>query len=96
MGAAQHRIEVHRALVVLALEVPVRFETVPAAAGEADAYFAAPDGMVISQAALVVDAMTARKLPAMFAELMGACPGSTRGQRRPAHSPGRPPWGLAR
>ena len=68
MGAAQHRIEVHRALVVLALEVPVRFETVPAGAGEADACFAAPAGMVISQAALVVDAMRARKLPAMFAE----------------------------
>ena len=38
-------------------------------AGEADAYFSMPDGMVISQAALVVDAMSARKLPAMFAEL---------------------------
>jgi putative tryptophan/tyrosine transport system substrate-binding protein len=37
-------------------------------AGEADAYFAAPDGMVISQAALVVDAMRERNLPAMFAE----------------------------
>jgi putative ABC transport system substrate-binding protein len=37
-------------------------------AGEADAYFAAPDGMVISQATLVLDAVRARKLPAMFSE----------------------------
>ena len=37
-------------------------------AGEADAYFSTPDGMVISQAALVVDATGAIKLPAMFAE----------------------------
>ena len=37
--------------------------------GEADAYFSMPDGMVISQGALVVDVMSARKLPAMFAEL---------------------------
>ena len=36
-------------------------------AGEADAYFAMPDGMVISQAALVV-ATRVMKLPAMFAE----------------------------
>ena len=36
--------------------------------GEADAYFAAPDGMVISQAALVVEVMRERQLPAMFAE----------------------------
>jgi putative tryptophan/tyrosine transport system substrate-binding protein len=37
-------------------------------AGEADAYFSMPDGMVISQAALVVDATRVIKLPAMFAE----------------------------
>jgi len=37
-------------------------------AGEADAYFAAPDGMVISQAALVIDTTRAKKLPSMFAE----------------------------
>jgi putative ABC transport system substrate-binding protein len=37
-------------------------------AGEADAYFAMPDGMVISQTALVVDATRMIKLPAMFAE----------------------------
>jgi putative ABC transport system substrate-binding protein len=37
-------------------------------AGEVDAYFAAPDGMVISQAALVIDTTRAKKLPSMFAE----------------------------
>jgi len=37
-------------------------------AGEVDAYFAAPDGMVISQAALVIDITRAKRLPGMFAE----------------------------
>ena len=37
--------------------------------GEADAYLSATDAMVISQAALVVDIVNAKKLPTMFSDL---------------------------
>jgi len=38
-------------------------------AGEADAYLSSTAGMVVSQAALVVETMKEKKLPSMFSEL---------------------------
>jgi ABC-type uncharacterized transport system substrate-binding protein len=36
--------------------------------GEADAYCAMPDGMLISQTALIIETASVRKLPTMFIE----------------------------
>ncbi len=65
-AARQLKLELLERRVISVEELRAALRTLRT--GEADAYFAAPDGMVISQAALVVEVMRERQLPAMFAE----------------------------